>query len=120
MGLIMMGIDNIKRPVYLGTFIIIYVIYALVFLGIIPTTPKIITYLTVFIEVFICIVLILKFHPFRTKYELKEYDGQLIFGSAIIILTNLGFSKLMIHYLDQIKHKIETRFSNGNLLEYKI
>jgi hypothetical protein len=97
------ALEKIKKRVYLLTLIIIYFIYGLVFLGIIPSTPSIVHYLTVFIQIFVCTVLLIKFHPFREKYELKEFDGEIIFGSAFIILSNLGFAELMVHSLNVVK-----------------
>ena len=103
------GLDKIKRPIYLTTFFLIYLIYGLVFAHIIPSTPKLVYYLTEFIQLFVCLVLLIKFHPFREKYELKDFDGEIIFGSALIILTNQGFTGLMIDSLS----KIENTAMNG-------
>jgi len=97
------AIEHAKKPVYLLSVLIIYGIYAFVFLGIIPSTPYIVHYLSVFVQFFVCMVLLIKFHPFRSKYELKEFDGEIIFGSAFIILSNLGFNVLLMNSLNVIK-----------------
>jgi len=107
-NLFILELDKIKKHVYLFAFFIIYIIYALVFFAVIPTTPAIVHYLTVFVQFFVSIVLMVKFHPFREKYELKEYDGEIIFGSALIILANLGFAEFMINGV--------TKVTNGKMI----
>jgi len=104
--------ESIKKPVYLLTLFIIYGFYALVFLGIIPSTPYLVHYLSVFVQLFVCVVLLIKFHPFRTRYELKEFDGEIIFGSAFIILSNLGFNVVLMNSLNVIKNDTITAYSN--------
>jgi hypothetical protein len=37
----------------------------------------------------------IRFHPFREKYNLRESDIMLIFGSAFILFTNLVLVELV-------------------------
>ena len=37
---------------------------------------------------------ILRFHPFR-KHELGDFDATIIFGSAVLLLTNAGLTNVI-------------------------
>jgi hypothetical protein len=90
-------LEIIKKPVYMGSLFILHLAYILVFLGIIQYTPMFVNNLNILIQVFVCIFLMVKFHPFR-KHELKEFDSTIIFGSAMFLLTNIGFTQLLTNY----------------------
>lgn len=90
-------LDIIKKPIYIVCFTIIHLFYFAVFFKIISSTPEVITYLNIFIQIFISLFLILKFHPFR-NHTLKPFDASIIFGSGIFLLTNLGFTELLRGY----------------------
>jgi hypothetical protein len=102
-------LEIIKKPVYMGSLFILHLAYILVFLGIIQYTPMFVNNLNILIQVFVCIFLMVKFHPFR-KHELKEFDSTIIFGSAMFLLTNIGFTQLLTNYFgktvtDNVKNK---------------
>lgn len=46
------------------------------------------------IQMFVCVFLLIKFHPFR-EHTLKEGDSNIIFGSAFFLLFNLGIIQYM-------------------------
>lgn len=90
-------LEIIKKPLYMGSLFILHLAYILVFLGVIQYTPMFVNNLNILIQVFVCIFLMVKFHPFR-KHELKEFDSTIIFGSAMFLLTNIGFTQLLTNY----------------------
>lgn len=91
------SLEVVKKPVYVSSLFILHLVYLLLLLGVIQYTPAIVNSLNIFIQVFICVFLIVKFHPFR-KHELKEFDSTIILGSAIFLLTNLGFAQFFTNY----------------------
>ena len=70
----------------------IHVFYVLIFLGLISVEMKYVNYLNIVVQLFICIILMMRFHPLR-KHKLHKHDSQLIFGSAFFLLTNLGITQ---------------------------
>jgi len=70
----------------------IHVFYIFIFLGLISVEMKYVNYLNIVVQVFICIILMMRFHPLR-KHKLHKHDSQLIFGSAFFLLTNLGITQ---------------------------
>ena len=79
-------LDKVKLPVFTTSMVLIHISYFIVYFGIIAMHKKYMNYLNVFIEVFVCIFLIARFHPFR-QHKLHKYDSTIIFGSAILLLT---------------------------------
>lgn len=83
--------DMIVGPTASFIFII-HAFYLLIFLGLISVEMKYVNYLNIVVQLFICIILMLRFHPLR-KHKLHKHDSQLIFGSAFFLLTNLGITQ---------------------------
>lgn len=109
-GGILEKIDDIvdyagKHYTYLS--VALYTAYIVVFLGVVNFNPSYITELKLLMQVVICVVLIYRFNPFR-KHELKKYDANIIFSSAIFLLVNTGIAEVFERYwlklpLDDIK-----------------
>jgi hypothetical protein len=81
-------VDDVKEPVYIVLVGSLYAIYLLVYISIVEVDPVVIVALRTIVTALICVFLILKFNPFH-KAVLKYFDSTIIFGSAIILLTNL-------------------------------
>ena len=71
----------------------IYIILFSLF-GVIIIEQGYIKYYNLMIQMFVCIFLLVKFHPFR-EHTLKEGDSSIIFGSAFFLLFNLGIIQYM-------------------------
>ena len=109
-GGILEKIDDIvdyagKHYTYLS--VALYAAYIVVFLGVVNFNPSYISDLKLLMQVVICVVLIYRFNPFR-KHELKKYDANIIFSSAIFLLVNTGIAEVFERYwvklpLDDIK-----------------
>jgi hypothetical protein len=109
-GGILDKIDNIvdyagKHYSYLS--VALYSAYIVLFLGVVNFNPSYITELKLLMQVVICVVLIYRFNPFRT-HELKKYDANIIFSSAMFLLVNTGIAEVFERYwlklpLDDIK-----------------
>ena len=77
--------------------IALYAAYIVVFLGVVNFNPAYITDLKLLMQVVICVILIYRFNPFRT-HELKKYDANIIFSSAIFLLVNTGIAEVFERY----------------------
>jgi len=101
-------LDNIKKPVYLTIIGFIYISYFLIFFGIFYMNKKYIDIFSNLLLIFICLFLILRFHPFR-KHELRDFDATIIFGSAVLLLTNAGLNNI-------ITNDISNVITNGKII----
>jgi hypothetical protein len=89
-----MKIENITIPVYVGSLAIVHIVYIAVFLGIFVAVPKYIHILNIGIQAFLCLILLLRFHPFQNNPKLQPGDNMFIFGVVIIVFTNVVLVEL--------------------------
>jgi hypothetical protein len=82
-------LEKTKKPIYLFLIFVIYLSYFLTFFGIYYVDPDLLKYFTLGVNLFVCLFLLIRFHPFQT-HELRYFDDKLIFASGIILLSNLG------------------------------
>ena len=82
-------------PIYTGSLWIIHLVYIAVFLGIFVTIPEYIQILNVFIQVFLCLILMIRFHPFQDNHKLQPGDTMFIFGAGFILFTNVVLVELV-------------------------
>jgi hypothetical protein len=94
-------LDKIKEPLYRGSLFLIFLLYFVAFFGLYRYNNKYLYYLQLFMQAFVCIFLIVRFHPFR-EHTLKPFDANIIFGSATVLLTNLGVITYMENYINNI------------------
>jgi hypothetical protein len=80
-------------PYYIYVIAFFHLAYVGVFIGLVELNEKYLNILDIFIQTFICFFLIIRFNPFR-KHVFRPSDADVIFGSAIFLLLNLGFVKL--------------------------
>jgi len=77
--------------------IALYAAYIVLFMGVVNFNPAYITDLKLLMQVVICVILIYRFNPFRT-HELKKYDANIIFSSAVFLLVNTGIAEVFERY----------------------
>jgi hypothetical protein len=94
-------LDNIKKPVYLTIIGFIYLSYFLIFFGLFYINKKYIDIFSNLLLTFVCLFLILRFHPFR-KHELRHFDATIIFGSAVLLLTNAGLTQFIVKDISNV------------------
>jgi hypothetical protein len=92
----MLYINKIKGSIFYITTFIIYATYLAIFLGISFIRPEYLQTSMHIMEFFICLILIIRFHPFK-EAKMEKYDQQIIFLSATILLTNLGYTNYFIN-----------------------
>lgn len=97
---------NKTKPIYKIVMAIIHIVYILLFLGIVSINFKYLRFFSIVIQIMVCIFLIVRFHPFREHYYIKN-DATILFGSAIFMLENLGLTEIAIYY----GHKLENEVS---------
>jgi hypothetical protein len=86
--------------VYLYVITTMHILYALIFIGLIQYNIEFIHYVHYFIQIFIGVFLIARFHPFR-QHTMTELDVHIIFSSAIFLLTNIGIIELFVKHFNK-------------------
>ena len=77
---------------YFISLCVIYMIYALAFLGIFSTVPGYVIIWHLAVQIFLCLFLMFRYHPFRNTYKFKPIDARLIFGAAMLLFVNIMLS----------------------------
>jgi len=108
------GMDTIKKKVYWGLFGLLYLLYGITFFHIINVNPMWIRLLSTTIQTLICLFLLVRFNPFR-KHELREFDGEIIFASALLLLTNLISTEFSLHSGEDVYAKFVDLFSKKSV-----
>jgi hypothetical protein len=104
-------LNKISAPVYISMMVTVHILYFITFVGILQVNSTYIHYLDVFIQLFICIFLMLRFNPLR-EHKLHKNDSIIIFGSAIFLLSNLGVTRWFYSYADHTVKNISHVFTN--------
>ncbi len=81
---------------YLGMMAMLYVLYIGIYFGLTFADPRYVTILSKLIRLFVCMFLIIRFHPFKETHALREFDEKIIFASAILLLTDLGITQYVV------------------------
>jgi hypothetical protein len=82
-------------PYFLGILIALHASLFFIFIGVLYINPNLVETLSNSVRLFVCLFLIIRFHPFR-KYVLHKYDGQVIFTAALFLLTNEAIEKYIL------------------------
>ena len=77
-----------SHKLYFGSLFAIYVVYGLVFFGILSTVPHYVYIWNGFVQLGLCLFLMFRFHPFRKQYTMTIYDVKMIFGASTLLLLN--------------------------------
>lgn len=102
--------ENISH-FFLMTLMVVHVTLAFVFLGVVYVNPVYVETVSSIIRVCMCLILLYRFNPF-TKPELKKYDRELIFTTAMLLLTNEAITKYIIGNYD-VSKSVKNIVSNG-------
>jgi hypothetical protein len=101
------GILDKMAPFYVYILMVFHIAYVFLYIGVVSLNKAYLRELNIAIQLFVCVFLIIRFFPMR-KYVLKEYDPNIIFGSATFLLLNLGFIEVVSKYLPaSIANKIQ-------------
>jgi hypothetical protein len=90
-----MKTEHLIISIYTSSLLIINIVYVAVFLGIFVSIPEYIRILNVFIQVFLCLILMIRFHPFQDNHKLQPGDTRFIFGAGFILFTNVVLVELV-------------------------
>jgi len=59
--------------------------------------PKLLVNIDYYIRIYICLFLMWRFHPFKTKYEFTELDRKIAFSAGLFILTTTALNQYLLY-----------------------
>lgn len=80
----------------------LYFLYLALFLGFgfIYDLKEYINTLNFVLRLYVCSFLIYRFHPFQKKTEFTSFDKQIVFSSAVFLLTTIGITEIFHLFRD--------------------
>ena len=76
-------------------------------LGLSQTAPEFLQKLDYYVRIYICIFLMWRFNPFRTKYEFTDLDRKIAFSAGLLIFTTTALNKYVTYFESDFKSKLE-------------
>jgi hypothetical protein len=72
-------------------------------LGFSQDAPRFLLDLNYYVSIYICLFLMWRFHPFKSKYEFTELDRKIAFSAGLFIFTTTALHKYLLNINDKIK-----------------
>jgi len=90
--------------------IFIYISYILIIvsaLGFSERAPEYLDYLDYYVRIYICLFLIWRFNPLRSKYEFTDLDRKIAFSAGVFILTTTYLNQYLIYLKSKINELVK-------------
>jgi hypothetical protein len=66
--------------------------------------PKYISNLNYYVSIYICLFLMWRFHPFKTRYEFTNLDRKIAFSAGLFIFTTSALNQYLLLVENKIKN----------------
>jgi hypothetical protein len=77
-----------------------FLLYFIVFFGLSIHAPQYLSYLEVFIKIYVSLFLIIRFNPFKSTYEFNDLDRKIAFSAGMLLLTANLLSLIWPFFID--------------------
>jgi hypothetical protein len=104
----MIGLEKQEK---IFTFVIYscYILYFLTIFGLSRNAPEYLKYLQLFIQMYVCLFLIIRFNPFlKTKFT--SLDKRVAFSAGLFIFTTTFISEILVRNIEKIKDNIQKKY----------
>jgi len=88
--------ESRKESIFMWSFIVLYGLYILTFLGIVSFNSHYIRMLRSFIEVITCLLLMLRFNPYA-YHTMTPFDKKMIFSVATFLFVSIIISEMYVY-----------------------
>lgn len=85
-----------------------YILYFITLIGVSIVNPKYLTLLQDMLKYFVILFLLFKFNPFQKNIVFKEFDREVVFSSALFLLTTSSITMIVKNYFQIIKKWISS------------
>ncbi len=90
--------NKVQEHVFDFTFLIIYLLYFLIALGISATAPKYLSFLDYYVKIYVSLFLILRFNPFR-NVKFTRLDKKIAYNAGLFVLfATTTVNEIFINY----------------------
>jgi hypothetical protein len=110
--------EPIKLNLFKLSIATMYIFYFFTFLGVTYIDKSKIHLMSIIIESIVCIILIIRFNPFR-NHQMTDFDRAIIFSAASFLFINLITNEVYSQYTNNINELKDDIFKNINSISYK-
>jgi cytochrome c biogenesis protein CcdA len=91
--------NKLQEHIFDFTFVIIYVLYFLVALGLSATAPKYLAFLDYYVKIYVSLFLIWSFNPFNKRRKFTSLDRKIALNAGIFVLfATTSLNQIVIDY----------------------
>jgi hypothetical protein len=91
-------LHKFQEHIFDFTFLIIYILYFAIALGLSATAPKYLSFLDYYLKIYVSLFLIWRFNPFR-YVKLTSFDKKIAFNAGIFVLfATTSINQILINY----------------------
>jgi hypothetical protein len=94
---------KIQEKIFSYIILSTYILYFIVLFGLSTQAPTYLSYLEIFIKIYVSLFLIIRFNPF-TFTKFTYFDRRIAFSAGLFIFSTSIISELFKNYLDKIKN----------------
>ena len=92
-------LHKIQENIFDFTFLIIYILYFAIALGLSATAPKYLSFLDYYVKIYVSLFLIWRFNPFR-HVKFTSFDKKIVFNAGIFVLfATTSINEILINYV---------------------
>lgn len=110
--------EPIKLSLFKMSIATMYIFYFLTFLGVSYVDRSKIHLMSIIIESIVCIILIIRFNPFR-NHKMTDFDRAIIFSASCFLFINLLTNEVYSQYTNAVNELKDDVFKNINSISYK-
>ena len=85
--------------------IVVYATYFLIIassLGLSQTAPMYLQHLDYYVRIYICLFLIWRFNPLKSRYEFTDLDRKIAFSAGVFILTTTALNEYLNLFIQHV------------------
>jgi hypothetical protein len=91
--------NNVQERIFDFTFLIIYILYFVIALGLSAKAPKYLSFLDYYVKIYVSLFLIWRFNPLR-NVKFTSLDKKIAFNAGIFVLfATTSINQILITYL---------------------
>jgi hypothetical protein len=95
--------NKVQEHIFDITFIIIYVLYFLIALGLSATAPKYLAFLDYYVKIYVSLFLIWSFNPFNKRRKFTSLDRKIALNAGIFVLfATTSLNHIVIDYFQNV------------------
>ena len=100
-------LSRIDEKLWKTGWYIYYPLYILSLVGFNLVAPKYLSYFSAIVKVYISLLLLWKFNPFKNPKPVSAYDREVIFSAGIFLLLTTVIGDILISRDSQIHDQLE-------------